>query len=307
LGIRFKSAAQAGLLLLLLVTSATALGGRKDDPFAPPEQFFLVGPHQGKPIDIRRYRPTRILTPEEAAPFNPGPDELVVANIYHERKFWTAKIPKGAVKDVYVLGLQLVPVVPHLLLRFEMKPEHPLELLPQYGTRKPAKATIDNLIMHGVGTYRKGDRFIKPLTVFRRYYGLAYIAQSLESLQSEGWTRFKANQYRLGLDQDKKDQMLHDSFAVSQQLGYRKAFLPFHANCHTVVFATIDRMLGGKWKPDPESDFSPTHRVFRVQNALEKRGIYDRKRDRMPTLNQELRARKDDCTAVADVAEENQN
>src|SRR5262245_46030169 len=73
--------------------------GSPNDPFVP-DGIIRSGPLAGKKINTDWLRSAKILTPEEAQRYPHEPGETLVANFRHDERWWIARVPPGAVKEV---------------------------------------------------------------------------------------------------------------------------------------------------------------------------------------------------------------
>jgi hypothetical protein len=94
----------------------------------------------GKPLDLSERRPIVMLDGSAFESFYGAQnDTTLVANIYHRGRFWIARVPRNGVQSTSFLRSFFMPFVAHSLVRFEMAPDTPIQLLAEV----PSQADAD--------------------------------------------------------------------------------------------------------------------------------------------------------------------
>jgi len=155
------------------------------DPFEPHE-IIQDGPYQGEKIDTRMKRSFRLLSAEEAQPYGGKPNETIIANVWHDNKFWVVRIPEDAVEDVMIQSEKFGknPVVAHLQTRFRLKEGKEAIFVPQvYGD--PAKPiAMRDLIATPEATGTRAYHFNVLLGLFKQF-AVAYRMESIHTTRKD--------------------------------------------------------------------------------------------------------------------------
>jgi hypothetical protein len=272
------------------------------------EQLFLRGKylyqttnpfgerHYGEELDLSARRPVVNLTGTLFHSKYGTEDSTLVANLFHDGKFWIARIPRVGVKNVYFILSYFPPKTPalpffpsqyiaaHSLLRFEMDPAHPIELVAEM----PDEATLDKLrgldsseafkllpeaftgadhqlINVGISAeaqWTKDDP--KKAYDLKRGLNDAFIQVVRMVSMKERFRGFYDNgrpTNEIKLETTKPlDSILVAGMAISQSDALTKAYNTLQYNCTTLAFDIVEQGLGEK---DP--------RVGEVRKFMEKR------------------------------------
>ncbi len=265
------------------------------------------GPFEGQPIDTTERRSVRILTAAEAAPYAPGPGDVVIANFYHTDprypgKFWVAKVPADAVDNVIFESwnfswlskkipiLKYIPTAAHNEIRFQLKPGMGMTLYPQESAGPPLDHTVSDFVFSVEAVGPKGVGFSFSGGVGKHFIA----AHRLKSIEASYYERVvrdreKVKQYRLDLDPKTKQDLLLNALAMADGAGMHTMYHLYKKSCTTEAYRLIDRTL--KYGPltGPMQFF---HRIpIFPYTYLRLRHLVDRK-SVLPTLNDE---NKGDC------------
>lgn len=310
-----------GLLLVLVFSffpsnqiALSAERARREKPVTDPYQpveVFEAGKNKGKKIDTFFTRPPIAVTDEaQRKAVGATENDLVFANFYDNKRFWLAKVPKDAVEDVYLLEQNMMPVIPHMLMRFKLKDGKGITLYQQDPGKKmsPTKEPIQEFIFHGVGLYPEGGKFFMPKSLLGHYYNLSTQIQSMPSFQmgNKLGGDLPVAQTRLAANEVVKANLLNEAIKMGQELGYQRKFSLPDQHCHTVGMSVIDKALGRPlnekgysqdgWVANPKGLLK--HTMPSSQNFLKERGLYDPTYSDVPSLNAEWDAAKPMATVL---------
>lgn len=245
------------LYSLMLFAGVSTLGWAGDGdseefPVRTQDPFRLIsvmpaGPLAGVPISTREKRSGVILNEKEAAPYKPGPGEVVIANLYHEGKFWIAKVPVEAVKDVYFLSENYSKTLPlnHSQIRFQMEPGHEITLYPQVGTKMPIKRKLSDLLVSVEAHWAMGDTFNTFKGIFPRYaLQFRVVSPDQAYYKSCFELRHAIQQIKMNLKPQEKSAIFLQALTDSNHnASFPRMYGALCKSCTTEVFKMIDSQM----------------------------------------------------------------
>jgi hypothetical protein len=296
---RFARSPSGLVALVLTVVCSTAPGADNFERAPMPK-----GLHRGQLLDTSFKRTVRVLGPEETAPYRRADDDWVVANVLHEGQFWIARIPNGAVRDIFFQKEVFPAVVPaaHTQLRFRFKDGHEAELFPQYEGTTPPDRFLGDLVFSVDAVQVPGDVF----DVWRglwNHFGLALRLVSLKevyyrSVYGRGHT---VEQIRLVLGDEAKQAAFREALRRADRARMDVMYNTVRESCTTNAFGIIDVAIHGAWYfLVPTS--APHVLPVLPRTYLRLRGLISRAdllRNSTPPVNEELAHLADDPTFPA--------
>ncbi|HVK60423.1 MAG TPA: hypothetical protein VM432_02685 [Bdellovibrionales bacterium] len=250
----------------------------------------LTEKHYGEELDLSQRRPVVNLSGTLFyAKYGDGRSTLI-ANLFHDGKFWIARVPNEGVKNVYFILSYFPPkilgqyVAAHSLLRFEMDDARPVELvaempdeaeLAKLQSLSPSEAfkrlpnaledsahRLKNIAISAEAQWTKNDRY-KSYDLKRGLLN-AYIQVVRVVSMEERFRNFfdngrPVNQIKLETDKPLSP-ILTEGLALSQRDGLTKVYNTLQYNCTTLAFDIVE--LGLKAK-DP--------RVGEIRKYMQKR------------------------------------
>lgn len=204
------------------------------------ESFFEHGKYKNQEVDQTKFRPIERIPEFETA------DHFYATQFYHQGKFWMARIPKSAVRDViFQLALFKGPLgktLAHAQLRFITSETVVLFRLKNgqvvYNETRDFIFTIQ-------AAFPKGQKYDATQAALGHYLVVSRMVNTFDRAYSEEiLDNDQVTQYRMkNLSAEQKNNLLMNSidFSTERLLGtrYRAAI----ANCTNLLFDIIDKTL----------------------------------------------------------------
>jgi len=212
--------------------------GRTEDPFERPLKY-RYGYYAGRCIDSCEYRYTEIIEANESQ------DYIEVSNLYHEKKFWRARIPLHAVEGVEISFENFRKSFNHVAMRFQFPKSNPVKLISQVPEEgEYLTSETQSLVVSPEGVAPKGSEY-NLFDGMLGYYSLMYRIFSMEQYE------IYANEldrplktYKTKLKKDEMNDLLLVSIQKSSE-GLNGVYQLVFNNCAT---ATIDLILESQKK-----------------------------------------------------------
>ncbi len=291
------------MLLALLLNSAFAKDCRIDqeDPFEP-NAVITSGKFKGECLDTSKIRSYQQLfrdnTPDgDFIRYLLG-DNVVIANVLHQNKFYLAVINPKAISNIYFQVEKFAPewLAAHTQIRFQFDKRHPVLLLDQKFPLIP-EAMVQDLVLSVEAVFLNDGPKYDLWKGLHGYYGLAHRLVTLEqrydeAIRDQGHT---VNQYLLNpnkelvLGQEKswKGEFFH---VLIEEMHHPKMDGVYHTlkvNCTNELFKGMDKFFEIKGKPG--KGLGATWPVF-APGALKRRGYIESKKPGV-SLNDEFEKR----------------
>ncbi|MEK7357074.1 MAG: hypothetical protein AAB250_11540 [Bdellovibrionota bacterium] len=272
------------LILAMLVSSVTALA----QSVPTPGELFLRGKslgkqtngmmenHEGEELDLSTRRPTVNLEGTVFAEKYAKPGTTLWANFYHVGKFYVARVPDQGVKRVFLQIWYFATkgatkdLAAHSLLRFEMDPARPVELvafMPEQTqllnlaqmnkasaiAELPAELTgaqfkLRNVALSAEAQWSKKDPK-KMYGILRGQMGAFMTIIRFVSMESRLMEFFKSgnpvSQVELDPEGVDLDKVLKTGLAKSQREGISIPYRTFIRNCTTIAFEIVEQAIEG--------------------------------------------------------------
>jgi hypothetical protein len=228
--------------------------------------------HFGHELDLSQRRPVVNLTGTVFAEKYAKPGYRLYANLFHRGKFWIVRVPERAVKNVYVQIWYFNPKIAghdlaaHMLTRFELSPETPIEVLTEVPgaeeltalasvsesqalARLPSNVPrflLNNVAVSAEAQWTKDDpkKAYSPFRGVRRAFMQIgrfvsmeeRLVQYYESTEPVAEVRFDS---RVG----DLDQVLETALEKSESDGISKVYNTLNYNCTTFAFGVLQKAL----------------------------------------------------------------
>ncbi len=213
------------------------------DPFEPRERLPR-GAYRGRCYDTRSARPVIVLDDDRAAPYGGvSDDELVLANVFHDGRFWVARVPIDAV-EVVLFQLEYFPaIVPagHTQMRVRFRDDAPVTLIAQSGPDAGRTTTVQDLVMSVEAIGQPGYRYdlLRGLVNdFGAVYRVTSLAAKVDHMIVQQGHRVE--QWALFLEPDETRRLVesfaYESDARRMQTMYNTLFV----NCTNEAIRIID-------------------------------------------------------------------
>lgn len=229
------------------------------DPFDPQAQM-PDGPFKGVCVNSCEQRTAKILSPAQAAAYNPKPGTISIANVSHKGKFWIAQIPVNGVRDAIYQIEEMFNSCPlcHSQLRFRFKPGSEVTLVPQSLTADLAEVQLSDLVYSIEATGTPGAGF-NPAGALANLFGLSFRLVSLEDRAQRMIVvdKHKVEQIRLALKPEEKQRLLKNVMLQADRAGMNFMYSFYDRNCTTELFKVIDSSVsygGSRRKPNPAKE-----------------------------------------------------
>jgi hypothetical protein len=214
----------------------------RTDQFEP-DAVLKSGPHAGRRLDVGKFRSVRLLSPEEAAAYDPAPGEHLAANFMHDDQWHIARIPPEPVADV-IAHIQTVPHSfpgAHAQIRFRLDPAQQLTLLPQGSRTEPPVTGIHDLIYTVEGNFAPGTSSTPRGGIEQS--GVAYMLMSLREkvrIMSADGKLPPIRQFRLEVDFAEKQAIFQRALDLGTQAESHVMFNLLSRNCTTEALRVLD-------------------------------------------------------------------
>jgi hypothetical protein len=265
------------------------------DPYDP-GVVMTKGSHKGECMDASEERAPVILSQSAT--------QITFANFWHDGHFWIATIPlngfeRGIFQTEYFSSD--IPLIKpaHVQMRFQMRKDAPVVLIPQAGKDQGlAPTTVSNLFLSVEYMAPKGvDYDLIPGEL--KDYKIAYTFFSDEALidfmhedDASGDGPDVFNQYQLKLSPAQLGQVFHEAVNEGNYFQYDHSYDTLIRNCATQLFQVLDRSLTyavpvDKFKISIFNILDPVAKP--ALDALTERLLIDGNSE-LPTFNQEYGA-----------------
>ncbi|MFN7904508.1 MAG: DUF4105 domain-containing protein [Pseudobdellovibrionaceae bacterium] len=218
---------------LFLVEEACACQSGQVDAFEFPKKFNF-GKLKGQCIDSCRFRNLEMLEANS--------EEIFIASILHEGKFWKAKVTK-AFSSVEMGFENFAPSVDHVFLKFQMSEGSAVTLFhledsflsPKYETKE-----IKTLVLSIEGVPAKGSRY-SLIDAFFGNYLVAYRLLSAEDAHKHMVIKQKnpVSFYPLHFKSDEILGIFEKSMSEANKFGFKQHYDLLSNNCATSAFALL--------------------------------------------------------------------
>ena len=215
------------------------------DPFEP-QAILPSGPFAGRRLDTAQYRSVRLLSKEEAAPYDPQPGERLAANFMHRGDWHIARIPDSPVADVIVHVEHVPHSFPgaHAQIRFKLAQGREVTLLRQGSLLEPEPARLGEVLYTVEGNFPPGTSSNPRGGV--QQSGIAYMLMSLQDkvrLMEVDGKLPAIHQYRLQVGAAEKQAVLQRALDIATRAESHKMFNLLRRNCTTEAIRVLDGAL----------------------------------------------------------------
>jgi hypothetical protein len=209
------------------------------DPSDPYDPGYLItyGEYNGQCINASSVRPPLVLKEDD--------HRMIIANFYHEGRYWIAEIPKDAVSSVQFQGIPFDSIGFGLIQfkhgQYRFKLNQPILLREQAGSRTQT-ATLDDIIVSSTATRPKGIEY----SVFKSdAFGIAtrVLSSTSRGVEEIADDKSDVHQYELNLSPELKSRFLMVSITRASQEGYKDLYLIWKRNCATTAMDSLDATI----------------------------------------------------------------
>ena len=227
----------------------------------------------GKELDLSERRPVVNLAGTIFEQKYGRPHSKLFANLYHRGKFYIARVPNNGVKDFYFQLWYFKPKIgraylaAHALLRFEMNPQSPIELVAEVPTEEtlkalakmPGSAAVDalpgeiqgaslkNVAVSAEAQWTKDDKY-KEYNLWRGKIGaftqIGRFVSMEERLVKYYQSDEPVDQVEFESSGDAASRALDKALAMSQSDGISKRYDTLFYNCTTYAFDVLEKADG---------------------------------------------------------------
>ncbi|MFZ9885863.1 MAG: DUF4105 domain-containing protein [Myxococcota bacterium] len=212
------------------------------------------GPAKGEPLDTAKARPAIQLNEAEKlaacakARVDPESIGVAFANLCHRGEFYTALIPKDAVRDVYLMLESFPAPVPaaHAMLRFALDDDKPAVLVPQNGLGDGKQYQLSDLVFSSEALGQPGWKY-DLVRGQKGHFGLVDRFESLEDRfrHVESYSpKHPVSLHRIALSDEEKQDVLSASVLLSEERGFSATYNTLARSCTTEAFLALDRGVG---------------------------------------------------------------
>jgi hypothetical protein len=206
------------------------------DPYDP-GYVISDGKYKGQCLDASTVRPPIVLKEDGR--------HIVIANFYHDGKFWLADIPKNAVTSVMFQGVPFGDLLFGLIQlkhgQFRFKLNQPIYLREQSGN-KTETVMLDDIIVSATATHPKG---IPYSALHSKDFGIAtrVLSSTSRGVEEIAVDKSDVHQYELELPNDLKSDILLASVVRASEAGYLEHYHLLDKNCATVSIDSLDAAI----------------------------------------------------------------
>ncbi len=242
-----KNYALVALALTLFIAATPVFGGDEDNY---ENAYMPRGRYQGQLLDTRDRRSIRIFTDLEASPYRQNADDIIIANFYHEGKFWIARFPADGVDEIFFHKVVMKTKVPaaHAQLRFKMKKGHEIELYAPAGAAVPTSNKISDVVYSVEAMPVYGDKY-DLFNGVRNHFGLGLRFMSIEEayFKSIYLNDQHVEQIPLSVLPNAEQTLLREALVRSDTLGMAQMYNTLTRSCCTESFGLLDRSSARTW------------------------------------------------------------
>jgi hypothetical protein len=211
----------------------------------------------GQPLDLSERRPIVTL---DGSPFESfygsDPSTTLVANIFHDHRFWIARIPRSGVQSTYFLRSFFMPMVAHSLIRFQMADESPIQLLAEVPTQANAEALqflpprpdpilLRNVVVTAEAQWRVNDPY-KAYNLVRGAMGqfvqITRVVSMEERFRNYYLTGNRTYMQKINWTPEESSSALLYAFQRSESDGINTYYNTFYYNCATTALSILERV-----------------------------------------------------------------
>ncbi len=179
------------------------------------------------------------------------PDAFLVANIYHNGKFYVARIPKQGVEKVFFATEPFGGIMAHTMLHFEFSENRPVELIAEIPTaeeaaiRSPGKEIVPillrDLLFSVEVTVTKGEAAFSPTKGLLHLNGLVYRMISLTGRGTSQYLSGKVKIYEspLNLDDGERARAIEIALRRSHDMGMCHMYNTLLGNCNIHTYRVL--------------------------------------------------------------------
>ncbi len=211
------------------------------------------GPYKGQKLNVEAKRAIAILNGSELEKqLATDPKNWLIANVYHNKKFYLASIPKAAVENVMLLSEPMFGVLMHSMLRFQFS--EPVRLLAEMPTvgdlaqgrmyhRLDEPIQLRDLMLSVEATSPHGIPEFSAVESFFNTRGLVFRWMSLTGLGVSRLLSGQATilQFPLNLTAREKARALRNALIKSDETGMAGMYNTIKANCNQYCFRILER------------------------------------------------------------------
>jgi len=211
------------------------------------------GKYQGQRLNTTAKRAIAILNGSPAqAQLGVDDRYWLIANLYHNKKFYIAKVPKTAVRQVIFMSEPFLGVFSHSMLRFQFS--EPVELLAEVPsleeimrgiTHKPLEnpELLNDLMISVEATAPHGVPEFAAVASFFNSRGLVFRVMSLTGLGISRFHRGLATVHQFPLDLSAREaaRTLRNALKRSDEFGMGRMYNTLFANCNHFCVKVLDQ------------------------------------------------------------------
>jgi hypothetical protein len=172
---------------------------------------------------------------------------MVVANIFHRGRFFVARIPRDAVREV-LLQLEHFPpeaIAAHTQIRFLFS--EAVELIPQTGAPDSGERVYVNDLTLSIEAAAPRGVPYNLIKGMRPYFMTAYriTTAATEHHEVVVTQKRRVSQHRIDLTPVEMRRLLEHAIETATNLGYTRVYNTLTASCTTEAMRLIDESLSG--------------------------------------------------------------
>jgi len=216
------------------------------DPFEPLERIPR-GAYREHCYVTRAARPAVVLDDERAAPYGgTRDDELVLANVFHDHRFWVARIPLDGV-DRVLFQLEYFPaIVPagHTQMRVRFRDDAPVVLIAQSGSDAGQYVTVQDLVVSVEAIGQPGyeyDLLRGLVNDFGAVYRVTSLAAKVDHMIVE--RQHRVEQWELYLEPGEPRHLIENFFYESDTRRMQSMYNTLFVNCTNEAIRILDESV----------------------------------------------------------------
>lgn len=271
------------------------------DPFDPRERALVpTGVYTNQCQDCSK-RSMFMLTSEQVKSFNEkiqhSPNDIVIGNVIHQKRFWTAFISPNSIDKVIVQLEHFSPtwIAGHIQLRLLFKKGMEAHLVPQSARYPESPVVLRNLVISAEYNAPAGV----PYNVFNGFHGknfdglephynINFLLVSLEDKIEQMITKqnHQVEQFPLVLSENEKRKLLLNAVTIANTQGMKRMYNTWTKSCVTEAFRFLDNAVDYKSRGLTRPKHID-HVPVRIENSLKERRVFVNG-TQLPDLNAEI-------------------
>ncbi len=228
-------------LLIILGTLAAGSAKAQEEDFFYNHVIVPSGKYKGQAYDTRERRSIRILNETEHEKiYGYVEGTYLIANFFHNKEFYIARIPKIAVKEVLFQSEPFGGFFAHSLTRFSFDERTPIQLIAKVPSLTFSPVPLEKPILLNdmiVSAEAMAPHGVEPFQVVAGFLGHVGIVVRVMSITGRGVSRFTIGNnpsrlYPIDYEHRERQTALTHALELSNEIGMKRMYNTIYCNCN---------------------------------------------------------------------------